>query len=621
MKQGTEVTRHLVDITRDPPVVKIDGCSNLPALFRKRVTDLGDRVAIREKDRGIWNEYTWAEYGDYARRVGLGLVSLGLKRGDVCSVAAEVCKEWLFADLGIVCAGGITNGVYPTDAPNQVEYLVNDSDSRFYFAEDEEQLDKVLAVRESTPYLQKIIIFDMEGLRHFDDDMCISFDDLLTLGDVYGQENPESWQSCLGGSQAEDLLTLTYTSGTTGPPKGAMISQRNMLYMMITLQRVLGILPEDEQVGFLPLAHVAGRIFYTFAPIEAGSVINLVEDQETVFQDQQEVSPSIHFAVPRVWEKQYSTISIKLKEGTALGRWAYRVAIRVGEKAAVFRKGNRPVPIPLRMICLCTEMLVLRNIRRMLGIDNCRWLSTAAAPIAPELIEWYWALGKPMYEVYGQTECSGIITANIPGANRAGSVGRPTPDAQVMLSEQGELLLKSPGVIRGYWRKEEKTAETFRQGWLHTGDVGRIDDDGYVYVVDRIKDIIITAGGKNITPSEMENQLKFSPFISDAVVIGDKRPYLGCLVMVDQENVTKYAQDNDVPFTNYTSLCHTGAVQDLIRSEVESVNARFARVETIKKFRLIDQLLDPEDEELTPTMKLKRKVVHEKYAGLIDEMY
>ena len=615
------IAEHRVDTRQEPPFVAIDGHTDLPSLFRHRVTTLADRVVIREKDFGIWNEYTWNDYGRYAKQLGLGLISLGMNRGDVCSVAAEVCKEWLFTDLGIVCAGGITNGVYPTDAVNQVEYLVRDSGTRFYFAEDEEQLDKILEIRDRTPTLEKIIIFDMEGLRHFKDDMCISFEELLQLGRDYETENPDAWQSVSGGASAEDLLTLTYTSGTTGAPKGAMISHRNMLYMMITLQRIYGIKPTDEQIGFLPLAHVAGRMFYTFATLEAASVINLVEDVETVVQDQQEIAPTIHFAVPRVWEKQYSTVSIKLKEGTALGRWAYRVAIRLGEAVATRRKANEPVPLHLRVAFFFAEQLVLKNVRRLLGINEARWLSTAAAPIAPELIDWYWSLGKPMYEVYGQTECTGLITANLPGDMKIGSVGRAAPDAEVRLSDQGEILLKSPGIIRGYWNKPEKTAETFRAGWLYTGDVGRIDERGFVYVVDRIKDIIITAGGKNITPSEIENQLKFSPFIADAVVVGDKRPYLTCLVMIDQENVTKFAQDKDVPFTNYTSLCHTDAVKDLIRAEIETVNQKFARAETIKEFRLIDQLLDPEDEELTPTMKLKRKVVNEKYAGMINEMY
>jgi len=601
--------------------VIVHGCKTISELFWKRVTELPDKVALREKDFGIWNEYTWRHYGDQACWVGLGLKALGLQRGDVCSIASEVNKEWMFADLGIIGIGGVTNGVYPTDASNQVQYLISDSSTKFYFAEDEEQLDKVLGVRDNTPTLKKIIIFDMEGLRHFDDEQCISFDDLIALGKQYQIDHADVWVQAITAAQADDLMVLTYTSGTTGPPKGAMISQGNMLYMAQNLQWIYGVTPEDEQLGFLPLAHVAGRMFYSFLAIESCCVVNLVESLETAISDQQEVAPTIHFAVPRVWEKQYSLIAIKLKEATAVGRWAYNIALNIGARVAAKTKVGEKPPLALRMVHKPLDFLVLKNIRILLGIDECRWLSTAAAPIAPDLIDWYWALGRPMYEVYGQTECTGIATANMPGANRVGSVGRATLGTQVKLSEHQEILIRGPGVISGYWNKPEKTAETFVQGWLYTGDVGRIDDEGYIYIVDRMKDIIITAGGKNITPSEIENQLKFSPFISDAVVVGDKRPFLTCLVMIDQENVTHFAQSHNVPFTNYTSLCHTSEVQDLIWQEIEKVNDKFARVETVKKFRLIDQLLDPEDEELTPTMKLKRKVVNEKYASLINEMY
>ncbi len=601
---------------------EIDGCTTVPTLFRKRVDELGDaKVAVREKDFGIWNEYTWADWGEQARLVGNGLLALGLARGDVCSVAAEVIKEWLFADLGIICAGGVTNGVYPSDSVTQVEYLINDSGTRFYFAEDEEQLDKVLAVRDNTPTLSKIIIFDMEGLRQLDDPMCMSFERLLALGRDYAEAHPNAWDAEIDLAKPDDLMILTYTSGTTGPPKGAMIGQANMMFMMTTLQRCYGVFESDEQLGFLPLAHVAGRMFYTFLVIEAASVVNLVENPETMAHDIQEVSPTVHFAVPRVWEKQFSAVQIKLKEATPLGRFAYNTAIGLGERRATYLRAGKDAPPALRLAAFCADALVLKNVRRLLGIDDCRWLTTAAAPIAPELIDWFWALGKPMYECYGQTECSGIATANIAGDFRIGSVGKAAEGVEVALVEQDEIVIRSPGVIRGYWNKAEKSAETFRQGWLHTGDVGRIDDDGYVYVVDRMKDIIITAGGKNITPSEIENQLKFSPYITDAVVVGDRRPYLTCLVMIDDENVTKFAQDNGVPFTNYTSLCHTREVEDLVGGEIERVNTKFARVETIKKFRLIDQLLDPEDDELTPTQKLKRKVVNEKYADLIEAMY
>ena len=599
----------------------IEGCDTVPQLFAKRAKEIPDVVALREKDFGIWNEYTWSDYEQAARHAGLGLRALGIERGDVCSIASEVNKEWMFADLGVICIGGVTNGVYPTDSPSQVEYLVNDSQTRFYFVEDEEQLDKVLEVRERTPTLEKIIIFDMEGLRHLDDPMCLSFEDLQSLGRDFEAANEHVWAEEVARAQPSDLMVLTYTSGTTGPPKGAMILQSNMMFMMQNLQRCYGIEPGDEQVGFLPLAHVAGRMFYTFTTLESCSVVNLVENLETVTQDQQEVSPTIHFAVPRVWEKGFSTVQIKLKESTWFGRWAYDVAIKIGARRADALKAGTRVPLATQLAFFVVDKTVLKNIRRLLGIDECRWLSTAAAPIAPDLIDWYWALGKPMYEVYGQTECTGIATANDANGFRIGSIGKATEGCEVVLSDENEILIKSPGVIAGYWNKPEKTAETIRQGWLHTGDVGRVDDDGFLYIIDRMKDIIITAGGKNITPSEIENQLKFSPYVTDAVVVGDKRPYLTCLVMIDDENVTKFAQDNDVPFTNYTSLCHAKEVEDLIWDEIEAVNSKFARVETIKKFRLIDQLLDPEDDELTPTQKLKRKVVNEKYADLIESMY
>jgi len=607
--------------SQDKSSCSAEGFDTVSALFWHRVQTNGDEIAIREKDFGIWNEYMWRDYGEQARLIGLGLKALGMRRGDVCSIASEINKEWMFADLGIIGAGGVTNGVYPTDAANQVQYLIADSATRFYFAEDEEQLDKVLEVRAETPTLQKVIIFDMEGLRDLDDPQCMSLADLIALGEKYAADKPDLWEQEISAARPEDLMILTYTSGTTGSPKGAMISQRNMFFMMTRVREVMPSGPKDQQLGFLPLAHIAGRVFYVFAPMLSRSTVNLVESVETSFQDQQEVAPTVHFAVPRVWEKQYSTVAIKLKEANFIGRFAYERAISIGAKAATYRKAGQPVPLLLYFLNAMSDILVLRNVRKMLGINDCRWLSTAAAPIAPDLIDWYWALNRPMFEVYGQTECTALATANVAGRCRIGSVGMPIPGVDIKLSEQNEILIRSPGVIAGYWNKADKTAETIVGGWLHTGDVGRIDDDGYVFVIDRLKDIIITAGGKNITPSEIENQLKFSPYISDAVVVGDRRPYLVCLVMIDLENVTKFAQDHDVPFTNYTSLCHTGAVNDLVGAEVEKVNRKFARVETIKKFRLIDQLLDPEDEELTPTMKLKRKVVNMKYAGLIDSMY
>ena len=377
--------------------VVVHGCTTISQLFLQRVNELPDKVALREKDFGIWNEYTWRDYGDYASWVGHGLKALGMQRGDVVSIASEVNKEWMFADLGVICMGGVTNGVYPTDASNQVEYLINDSGTRFYFAEDEEQLDKVLEVRENTPTLDKVIVFDMEGLRKFSDEQVMSFDELVALGKRHAAEHPELWEQEVAAANPDDLMVLTYTSGTTGPPKGAMITQRNMLYMAANLQAVYGVYPEDEQLGFLPLAHVAGRMFYTFLGLESCSVVNLVEELETATADQQEIAPTVHFAVPRVWEKQYSLVTIKLKEATALGRLGLRPGDRARYQGRGEAQGGRKVDPMTAGAHKVMDFLVLKNIRILLGIDKCRWLSTAAAPIAPDLIDWFWALGRPMY--------------------------------------------------------------------------------------------------------------------------------------------------------------------------------------------------------------------------------
>ena len=464
--------------------VHAQNSDTVTSLFLKRVAEVPYRVALREKEFGVWKSVTWREYGEQVRLCGLGLMALGMRPGDICSVASEIQRLWMFADLGIICAGGVSNGVYPTDSPAQVEYLINDSGTRFYFAEDEEQLDKVLEVRERTPTLVYTIIMDMEGLRHLNDPKCMSWERLLEIGRESENELLAEWNARAQSATPDDLMILTYTSGTTGPPKGAMINQGNVLFQLQLLQEIYGVTPNDEQVGFLPLAHIAGRMFYTFMPLKSLCVVNLIEDAETFVEDMQEVAPSLHFAVPRVWEKQFSTVAIKLKDATPLGRRAFDWAMRLGEKVSAHRLEGRQPSFWLWLIHWLADRLVLRNVRILLGLENARCLYTGAAPIAPDLIQWFLALGRPMYEVYGQTECSGLATANTPGEYRVGSVGKACKGVEVAISEQSEILIRCPGVIQGYWNKPEKTADTIVQGWLHTGDVGRIDEDGFVYISD-----------------------------------------------------------------------------------------------------------------------------------------
>jgi len=576
---------------------------------------------MREKDLGVWRSVTWRQYGERARRVGLGLVALGLRPRDVVSIIAENCPEWLYADLGTMSVGGVTNGIYTTDSASQIEYIVNDSGTRSFFAGDEEQLDKILEGRARCPGLVKIVVFDVEGLHGFADAQVMSFDALLELGARYEREHPGAWDSLVEIAKPEDLAILVYTSGTTGPPKGAMLSHRNIIFQLGFTDYLTEPRAGDQQLSFLPLSHVAERSFTIFYPLSTGSTVNFAESIDTVPDNLREVAPAVFFAVPRIWEKFYSGVPRRMREATRAGRLAYRWAIGVGMRVAECRIQGRRPSLGLRLLYRLADLVALDNVKRSMGLHRARGAATGAAPIAPELIKWYMALGIDMREVYGQTENCGLATAMPADRIKLGTVGVARPDTEVRLSTQGEILLKGPHVFLGYYKNPERTAQTIVDGWLHTGDVGRMDEEGFVTITDRMKDIIITAGGKNVTPSEIENQLKFSPFISDAVIIGDQRKFLSCLVMIDHETVAQFAQEKNVPFTNFASLCRAKEVQDLIWGEIERVNKQFARVETIKKFRLIEQLLTPEDEELTPTMKLKRTFVNRKYKDVIDGMY
>jgi long-chain acyl-CoA synthetase len=582
----------------------------------------GDRPAIREKKFGVWQPTSWRQWLQISKDIAYALHATGFRPGDVASILANAVPEWVFADMGILCAGGVSSGIYPTDSAVQVEYLVNDSATRVIFAEDEEQLDKILACRARCPTLEKIVIFDMEGLRGFSDPMVMSLAEFMALGRNHIQGREALWDEMIASRGAADLAILVYTSGTTGPPKGAMHANRSVTHQMRHANDLFPSTDSEERLVFLPLCHVAERVGGYYISLALGSVMNFAESPETVPDNLREVQPTAFLAVPRIWEKFYSGITIALKDATPFQNWMYRQALAIGYRMTdCTLEGNRP-SLSLRLLNRAAYRLVFRNIRRMLGLDRCRVAFTGAAPIAPELIRWYLALGIDMREVYGQTENCGVATLMPADGVKLGSVGKAVPWGEVAISPVGEILIRGDFLFMGYLNQPEKTAETIdARGWLHTGDVGSIDNEGFVKITDRMKDIIITAAGKNITPSEIENQLKFSPYISDAVVIGDKRPYLTCLVMIDQENVEKFAQDHDIPFTNYASLCRAAEIQDLIQREIEAVNVNFARVETIKKFFLIERQLTPEDEELTPTMKLKRNFVNKRYAIEIDAMY
>ena len=595
----------------------------LTHVFWNGVAARGDKVWLREKAFGLWREWTWQEVGTAVREIAMGLAALGVQPGQTASILSNTVVEWVLADLATLSAGAVCNGIYPTDAAGQVQYLCQDSSTVLLFVEDDEQLDKALEVRALCPTLAHIVVFDMEGLQRFSDSGVLSLARLRELGRAHDAANPGLFDARVACRAAQDLAILVYTSGTTGKPKGAMHSHAGLVFSTRMSLRGLPQSEIDERMCFLPLCHIAERLIGEYSALMSGAVLNFVENPDTVAENVREIAPTTFFAVPRVWEKFYSSVAIGVKEASRLQQLVYGWAISRGVKVADLVLAGKPVPASLKAQFTLAQWLALNNVRKLLGIHRCRFLLTGAAPIAPDLIRWYLALGVPMLEGWAQTESCALGTVMRPEAMRPGTIGRAADGVEVKVdAHTGELLIRGPNVFMGYLNQPEKTAETIdAEGWLHTGDVGSVDAEGFFRITDRMKDIIITAGGKNITPSELENELKFSPYITDAVVIGDKRAYLTVLIMIDQENVEKFAQDHDVPFSNYASLTRAREVLDLVQREVEKVNAKFARVEQIKTFRLLETQLTAEDPELTPTMKLKRSFVQTKYATLIDSMY
>ena len=615
---------NLWDLSRIQPETRIvlEG-DTISAMFWNGVAKRGDQVWMRQKQLGIWRSWSWKQTGDAVREVAGGLLALGFEPGDTASILSNTVVEWVLADLAVLSAGGVSNGIYPTDAASQVHYLCDDSRTSILFVEDDEQLDKALEVRPGLPNLKKIVVLDMDGLRDLDDPDVISLERLRAMGRDHNARHPEELMQRARGCKPDDLAILVYTSGTTGKPKGAMHSHKGLVYTVRGYNTLVAQDERDERMCFLPLCHIAERLGGEYHSLYTGAILNFVENPETVPENVREISPTVFAAVPRVWEKLYSGVMIALKEASPLQQAAYGWGIGVGAQIADKVLGGQPVDGFLKFKFTLARWIALNNVRKLIGIHRSRFLVTGAAPISPDLVKWYLALGVPMLEVWGMTESCGAATGVPASRMKPGSIGPAASYNEVKLDARtGEILVRGGNVFMGYLNQPEKTAETIdAEGWLHTGDVGLVDGEGFFRITDRMKDIIITAGGKNITPSELENELKFSPYITDAVVIGDKRPYLTVIVMIDQENVEKFAQDSDVPFSNYASLTRSPQVQELIQGEIDRVNGKFARVEQIKKFFLLDTQLSAEDEELTPTMKLKRKLVQTKYAPQIEAMY
>ena len=590
---------------------------NLPAKLLEHSQTRPNDVAMRHKKFGIWKEFTWEEYLNKVRSASLGFYELGVREGDKVAIHSENRPEWVFADLGIQTIGSVSVGIYPTSPASEVEYLLGHSEASVLVVEDEEQLDKALEAWDRLEKLQKIVVIDPRGVRGLDDPRIITFQDLLDLGDSVVGKSFEEMTKTISSSET---AIIVYTSGTTGPPKGAMITHENLRFAAITWGLVYEYRKNDEVLSYLPLCHVAERVISVANAVYHGYVVNFGEDTNSFMEDLREVQPTFFLGVPRVWEKMLAAIQIRSNDATWLKRLLFNFWIKQGGLLLQRRLNNKGTFIDSIWFGI-GWLFVFRSLKKRLGMMRVREALSGAAPIAPQVLEFLMSVGVPVREGYGMTENTAVATIVPSDELYLGSVGKSLPHSEVRIAEDGEILTRSDGTFKGYFKNPEATKETIIDGWLHTGDIGHIDESGHLWITDRKKDIIITAGGKNLSPSEIENRIKISPYIREAMVIGDKRKYLTALIGIESDTVGDWATRQGIPYTTYEDLSSKDEINELVATIIDDANKDFAQVETVKYFKLIPIELDHEDGQLTATQKVKRTAITEQFAELIESMY
>ena len=590
---------------------------NLPAKLLEHSQTRPNDVAMRHKRFGIWKEFTWEEYLNKVISVSLGFYELGVREGDKVAIHSENRPEWVFADLAAQTLGSVSVGIYPTSPASEVEYLLSHSEASVLVVEDEEQLDKALAAWDRLEKLQKIIVIDPRGVKDLNDPRIITFEDLLDLGDLVVDKSFEEMTKTITSSET---AIIVYTSGTTGPPKGAMITHENLRFAAITWGLVYDYRKNDEVLSYLPLCHVAERVISVANAVYHGYVVNFGEDTNSFTEDLREVQPTFFLGVPRVWEKMLAAVQIRSNDATWLKRSLFNFWIKQGGLLLQRRLKNTSNFIDSIWFGI-GWLFVFRSLKKRLGMMRVREALSGAAPIAPQVLEFLMSVGVPVREGYGMTENTAVATIVPADELHLGSVGKALPLCEVRIAEDGEILTRSEGTFKGYFKNLEATKETIIDGWLHTGDIGHIDEFGHLWITDRKKDIIITAGGKNLSPSEIENRIKISPYVREAMVIGDKRKYLTALIGIESDTVGDWATRQGIPYTTYEDLSSKDEVNELVSMIINDANKDFAQVETVKYFKLIPLELDHEDGQLTATQKVKRVAITEQFADLIESMY
>ena len=581
-----------------------------------------EKVAFRDKRFGIWSEISYQSFWEQAQWVGCALNYFGVDRFDKAAVHSENRPEWIIADIGIQSIRAITVGLYPTNPPSEVKYLLGHSESKILFAEDQEQVDKALEVKDELPNLQKIIYFEDRGVVGYKDEILMSWEEFLSIGKQELEKNNSFVTSRMEEIETSDVACLIYTSGTTGAPKGSMISHGNLEWCGSIIPK-LSFTPgisNPEFLSYLPICHIFGRLIDIIVAIHVMGTINFAESIDTVQRDLAEVQPSMFPAVPRILERMHAGTLVRMKDASRLKKALFGLASKLGNFSANRRLEFGDNDLLAKVTNFVAQVICFRALKKKLGLLNVDNAVSGAAPISPEILKFFMNMGVPIYEGYGMTENSAVATGNKPGSVKLGTVGVPQPDVEIKLADDGEILVRHPGVFLGYYKNEEATKETIDQdGWLYTGDVGEYDGE-FLKIIDRKKDIIITSGGKNVSPSEIENNLKTSPYIKEAIVIGDDRKFLACLIGIEYDIVSNWALRKNIPHTTYRNLSENEEVQKLIWNEILKANKLTSTLE-IRKFRMITKELDHEDGDLTATQKAKRNVIMEKFSDLIEEMY
>ncbi|KRA18548.1 long-chain fatty acid--CoA ligase [Acidovorax sp. Root568] len=591
----------------------------LPQMLRERACTDAQRIAIRQKDFGIWKPFTWAQYHQRASHFGLGLRALGLPAGGHVGVISENRIEWVLAQMGAGLVGAVTVGVYPTSPTNEVAYVVGHADIEIMVCEDQEQTDKLLAALPDLPRLKKIVVMETKGLRSFAPEVrqfITTFDEVERLGEASGQQ--AIIDDALARQRLDDVGLMIYTSGSTGKPKGAMISYRNIRGVVPGIVDRLELSQGTTHLSYLPLCHVAEQMLTSFVPVYIGSQVNFGESIRTVQEDLREVAPTMFLGVPRIWEKLHAAIHIKLQETGGLRRALFHKAYNACKPLA--DKPRSAWSAADKLTFAASYWLVFRALQNFIGLRNAHVALTGAAPIPPDVVRFFRVLGVPLIEVYGLTESTGMVTGHRLDHVVVGTVGVPTQGVEHRIADNGELQLRGDMVFAGYYKNPEATASSIVDGWLHTGDVVR-ESQGQIQIVDRLKDIMITAGGKNLTPSEIENTMKGSPFIKECIIVAEARKFVGALVMIDYETVGKWAEARRIPFTHFRSLVEHPEVRGLIDAEINQGNQRLAQVSQIRKFHLLTKELDHDDGEVTATMKVRRASIYKTYAAEIEALY